>query len=653
MPGISAARHASKKKEEDYPKLVVVDNIALTTGAETNTVSDEINELFDLAAPPLEKPVVARLVPSAGALLSLDAHPIADPEGEKSRCSDQECSSFTGQTILLHTDSDCCTIGRSKDLFPPFRIEHVDKISAKHCNLFVQPATLAVHIQDISANGTFLNGKRLVKGKMVELQAGDRIQLTKPVSLPVEAKGHDDGPRRPIVEYCFQRIKETRSLSSLVSSLTCSLCSQVVYRPCHVFPCLHAFCGHCISEFVKDTGGAAESEGGDVMHDEESQHSRVWMTGREFRCPTCHQQLHSIRPSHKLEISLAQLLKIEPKRRRTSAKAVEWDSKDIIPAGGLVFKRNRTDDGSDDNSFAGTDEETGDAQDWCSRSMGSWSENSGSGVDSEAKKAERRSPHCAVKVAGAFIRCVQSYYPQFLGKAFAASTTRCRECDSPSLIDGFQCGWTSSLSQGRGSGTIKFPKHLQCRACWQPFPERPLCSRPQRCFLCATPFCNAYFGAGERDEKGGCAALATDSSLGLKSVEEHIVKLKEGIPMMTFGGNTVEQSILLKYMVSHGIPEQQIRRDCIKGLREGRWRPDVHSLSGVVSSSSAVCSLCADQIYAGLLFHYRRNIPREDLPETVTDRPHCWSGIQCHAQHQSLEHAERYHHVCYPEKRKE
>lgn len=626
--------------------LVPTHNLAKLIDPATTAVSDEINDLFDLAAPPLEKPVVARLVPSSKFSFSVGVDDQSDGgvNGERSEGDDPHWIGLN--TISIHTDSSCCIIGRSKELLPPFRIEHIDKISAKHCQLLVQPATLGVYIKDISANGTFLNGKRLQKGEQVELQPGDLIQLTKP-HLPTQEK---NAVQYASVEYCFQRIKELRSLSSLISSLTCPLCKKVFFRPCHVLPCSHTFCAHCLSELIQKQEAIGISEG--TVSETEELHSRVRIPENGIRCPTCQQHLHSIRPSHNLETSLSQLFEIEPQRRPTAAKVLELEAKDTIPVGGLVLKRLRHGDRNEEDSCSetnerGEEEMTRSSEDW------SWAGSNERALDSTKQKVDGLDGRLRKNVSGAFVRRVQMYYPQFLGKAFTSCPPFCKECDSPSLVDGFQCGWTSSRGRSSSCGVISYPKHLQCRACWQPFPERPLCPRPQRCSLCAAPFCNLYFSSGEGEGKSCCPAMAKDASIGLKSAEEHIHELDEGIPATAFAGNAVEQSIFLEYMVTHEIPEEKIRCECIKGFRDGRWHPDVHSLSGTLTISSPVCTLCADTIYAGLLFHYRRSISPDDLPKSVAERPHCWGGMQCRAQHQSVEHAKRFYHVCYLEKRKE
>lgn len=626
--------------------LVPAQNLVKVVEPGTTAVSDEINDLFDLAAPPLEKPVVARLVPSNKFSFSFGVDSQSDG-GTNGDCFEGDESRWiSSNTITIHMDSSCCSIGRSKELLPPFRIEHVDKISAKHCQLLVQPVTLRVYIRDISANGTFLNGQRLQKEKQVELQPGDLIQLTKP-HLSTQEK---NAVPRASVEYRFQRIKELRSLSSLVSSLTCPLCNQVFYRPCHVLPCLHTFCAHCLSELLQKQEVIRVSEG--TEGDTKEEHSRVRIPENGICCPTCHQHLHCIRPSHNLETSVSQLLEVEPQRRPTAAKVLELEAKDTIPAGGLLLKRLRHAGSNEEYSYSEMDEREEEEMTRSSEG-GSRAGSNERAFGSTNQRVDGLDGNLRKNVSGAFVRRTQMYYPQFLGKAFASCPSPCRECDCPSVVDGFQCGWTSSRGRNSSSGVISYPKHLQCRACWQPFPERPLCPRPQRCSLCAAPFCNLYFSSGVGEEKSGCPAMANGASIGLKSVEEHIREMDEGIPAITFAGNPVEQSTFLEYMVLHEIPEEKIRCECIKGFREGRWHPDVHSLSGAWTISSPVCTLCADKIYAGLLFHYRRSISQDDLPTSVTEKPHCWRGMQCRAQHQAVEHAERFYHVCYLEKRKE
>lgn len=126
-----------------------------------------------------------------------------------------------------------------------------------------------------------------------------------------------------------------------------------------------------------------------------------------------------------------------------------------------------------------------------------------------------------------------------------------------------------------------------------------------------------------------------------------------GIPQKTFAGNSVEQTILKEYLAAHNITVDEMMQDCLSRFKDGTWKPDLNSVSGEITPKVAVCKGCAADIYASLIFHYRRAIPDDELPETVTKRQHCWYGIQCRTQHHKVQHAQNYNHVCYQEKRKE
>eukprot|EP00796_Vickermania_ingenoplastis_P000640 gene640-357_t len=509
-------------------------------------IDDDINDMFDLAAPPLEKPVVARLVPAD------------DTQWE---------------AIVLHMDDQMCVLGRSKELVAPYRIEGVEKLSGRHCALAVDPVTLRITLTDVSTNGTYVNDQRIPKGEAVRLQSGDKVALTKPAATA--------GANERAVVFLFQRVKAETSASELLASLTCSICQSVYHRPCSVLPCLHVFCAHCISQ---------------------------WIDSGHPTCAECRQKIHSVRPTHKIGSCVEQMLRSSPHLQRPSDELAELERLDTIPAGGRVLRTRRND--SEDDEERGAEEDMSQEEE----------------EDDDTSDQPLR---------------VHAFRSQ-LAPHVAPAQLRCRQCDSPSAIDGFQC--CSANTAADGSNGI-MPQHLQCRACWQPFPERPLCDRPQRCFLCLAPYCNMYFAGPD----GGCPIQQGDNVL-LRPFEEHTV---HALPPKTFAGNSVEQTILTTYLSTKHIPMEQMLRDCLHRFADGTWKPDLRTVSGELTPKAPVCRGCAGDIYAALIFHYRRAIPDAELPESVTNRQHCWYGIQCRTQLHNTRHAQNFHHVCYQEKRKE
>ncbi|KAG5510998.1 hypothetical protein GH5_07199 [Leishmania sp. Ghana 2012 LV757] len=307
-------------------------------------------DLFDLAAPPLQQPLVARLVPVYAGLPTLD----------------------------LHEDSGNVVVGRGRDIAEGYRIDASDKLSARHCELLVDPVTLRVELRDTSTNGTFLNGTRVAKGERVTLQNGDVVALTRPADAGADGQAYGSAmvniAANGRVSYMFQRLKQETTQARMREALTCFVCKSVFHRPCSVRPCMHVFCAGCISASM----ARGEQEG----------------------CPQCCESITDIRPTHRLQSSAENFLLSNPASRRPAEELAQLDAADVIPPSGMTIgKRGR----SDENP-SGDDGEDGAHSD---------------SVSNTALTVR----HAALT----FVHIVPLAGPQ------------CAECDTPSCIDGFQC----------------------------------------------------------------------------------------------------------------------------------------------------------------------------------------------------------------------
>jgi E3 ubiquitin-protein ligase CHFR len=500
-------------------------------------------DLFDLAAPPLHQPLVARLLPAYAGLPTID----------------------------IHQDSGVVVIGRSKELNEDSRINGCDKLSARHCELLIDPITLRIELRDISTNGTYVNGVRVAKHEKVTLQNGDRVSLTKLVPQAAAA-GRERGntahtPANGRAEFVLQRLKNETTRADMLEELTCSICRAVFHRPCSVLPCMHVFCAGCISGWIEK--GA----------------SRV--------CPECREPISDIRPTHRLQSCAEQFLLSDPGSRRSAEDLALLDAADIVPPTGLKMgKRQRPGDSCDDAVDSDVDDDDSDD-------------------DDDHGDVAQVMRHAGLAYAN----------------PFDLAAAHCTECDTPSTIDGFQCP---------AGGP-----HLRCSACAQPFAERPLCGRPQRCHVCNGAFCQLY-------RAGGCDA---SGRMLFRPYKEQ--SPLEVLPPQTFGGNTVEQSILSTYLATHRILVKDVWATTLAKFAAGEWVPDMVLINGTMGVDSPVCQRCSVRVFAELLFHYRRNIPADDLPESVTRRSNCWYGKECRTQFHKPQHAQNFNHVCYQEKRKE
>lgn len=509
-------------------------------------------DLFDLAAPPLQQPLVARLVPVYAGL----------------------------PTLGLHQDSGTVIVGRSKDLSEDYRIDGCDKLSAKHCELVVDAVTLRITLRDTSTNGTFVNGVRVAKNAAVELHNGDKVSLTRPAAAAsaTDAPPSSSSSSTAVAdimangraEFVVQRLKSVTTKADLLAELTCSICRAVFHRPCSVLPCMHVFCAGCISGWVQQ--------------------------GARCTCPECRAPITDVRPTHRLQSCAEQFLLSDPSSRRSADDIAAADAADTIPPTGLKLgKRPRDDDDGDDGDDG----------------SGSY----GGGSDGDGENANDTPSLLVRNAAMAYTNRI----------SLAAS--HCDECDVASAIDGFQCP----------SGG----PHLRCGACAVPFAERPLCGRPQRCHVCNTAFCHLY-------RAGGCNASAM---LAFKPFKEHTPV--DVMPPQAFNGNTIEQSILSTYLATHNILVKNAWATSLAKFESGEWVPDMVLINGAVHADSPVCQRCAVRVFAELLFHFRRSIPSDDLPESVTRRSNCWYGKECRTQFHKPQHAQNFNHVCYQEKRKE
>ncbi|KAK7197003.1 FHA domain/Zinc finger, C3HC4 type (RING finger) containing protein [Novymonas esmeraldas] len=258
---------------------------------EANAAAD----LFDLAAPPLQQPLVARLVPLHAGL----------------------------PVLSLHQDSGTVVVGRGKDIHEDYRIASSDKLSARHCELLVDPVTLRVELRDVSTNGTFVNGARVAKGERVALQSADRVSLTRPLDAVAEA----DAQGR--VAYIFQRVKAETTHAHMTEELTCSVCRSILHRPCSVLPCMHVFCAGCVSGWVRH----------DTPH-------------QQHTCPECRGGITDIRPTHRLQSCVERLLLADPASRRPADELAALDAADTVPPSGMKLSKRGRDSSDAEDDFA-------------------------------------------------------------------------------------------------------------------------------------------------------------------------------------------------------------------------------------------------------------------------------------------------------------
>ncbi|XP_069788646.1 E3 ubiquitin-protein ligase CHFR isoform X2 [Narcine bancroftii] len=176
--------------------------------------------------------------------------------------------------------------------------------------------------------------------------------------------------------------------------------------------------------------------------------------------------------------------------------------------------------------------------------------------------------------------------------------------------------------------------HTICTCCFQPMPDRraereqnPTIT-PQQCTVCLRPFCHMYWGCS-RVGCSGCLARFCDVNFGEKCLD--------GI----LNNNTFESDILKNYLASRGLTWKEMLQESLLALQRGIFVLTDYN----VSTNAVLCYCCGLHNFRELAYQYRQNIPKEELPGSVTARPDCYWGRNCRTQVKA-HHAMKFNHIC-------
>ncbi|XP_051888509.1 E3 ubiquitin-protein ligase CHFR isoform X1 [Pristis pectinata] len=176
--------------------------------------------------------------------------------------------------------------------------------------------------------------------------------------------------------------------------------------------------------------------------------------------------------------------------------------------------------------------------------------------------------------------------------------------------------------------------HTICTCCFQPMPDRraereqnPTIT-PQQCTVCLRPFCHMYWGCS-RVGCSGCLARFCDVNFGEKCLD--------GI----LNNNTFESDILKNYLASRGLTWKEMLQESLLALQRGTFVLTDYN----VSTNAVLCYCCGLHNFRELAYQYRQNIPKEELPGSVTARPDCYWGRNCRTQVKA-HHAMKFNHIC-------
>ncbi|XP_070573140.1 E3 ubiquitin-protein ligase CHFR-like isoform X2 [Ptychodera flava] len=182
--------------------------------------------------------------------------------------------------------------------------------------------------------------------------------------------------------------------------------------------------------------------------------------------------------------------------------------------------------------------------------------------------------------------------------------------------------------------------HLMCLCCKQAMPDRRAGAvvNPdipvQQCDICYRGYCHMYWGC-KRVDCYGCLNYFRDMNFGRKSL------------ISVVNDNPYESEIFRNYMEDNNLTVKDVLRECLVRLDRGEYvTTDAHNFRGQKGSDVRICYPCGLRNFKELAYQFRRDIPRSELPASVTSRPDCYWGKNCRTQRSRPHHAGRFNHIC-------
>ncbi|XP_032899833.1 E3 ubiquitin-protein ligase CHFR isoform X2 [Amblyraja radiata] len=492
------------------------------------------------------------------------------------------------------------TIGRRKgcDLsFPGNKL-----VSGDHCKI-IREHTGRVWLEDTSTNGTVINKSKVVKKQTYPLQNGDAIYVVYRKNEPdqnvaylykalnCEEESQDDPMENDGTSEALQRTEDQSSNVRHEDQGT--LEGKQPDKMEETLTCI--ICQDLLHDCVSLQP---------CMHSFCAACYSGWME-RSSLCPTCRCPVERISKNHMVNNLVEAYLLQHPEKCRSGEELQSMDARNKITHDMLQPKIKR--------SFS--DEEVS-SEDFLELSD----------VDSESSDISQPYIVCrqcpgyrAENNQTTFLQGQHSgtcELPAFRPTGDAPSTST----SSPVTVQEYTC-------PGRGP-------HIICTCCFQPMPDRraerePNATiTPQQCTICLRPFCHMYWGCS-RVGCSGCLARFCDVNFGEKCLD--------GI----FNNNTFESDILKNYLASRGLTWKEMLQESLLALQRGTFVLTDYN----VSTNTVLCYCCGLHNFRELTYQYRQNIPKEELPGSVTARPDCYWGRNCRTQVKA-HHAMKFNHIC-------
>eukprot|EP00033_Pygsuia_biforma_P002830 GCRY01003124.1.p1 GENE.GCRY01003124.1~~GCRY01003124.1.p1 ORF type:complete len:504 (+),score=80.84 GCRY01003124.1:330-1841(+) len=256
------------------------------------------------------------------------------------------------KNVLLRKSEPVVLFGRKANLcdvsFPSDK-----KVSSKHMKIVIEDES--VQVEDLSANGVFVNGSRIPKNSLTQLASGDEVSL---VVKSAEKAREDDAQKHTFIAYILQitsgnKAKRSRDEeistedkkedtsskklkgsgaedNKLEENLICGICQEILYDVVSVIPCLHNFCAGCYSG---------------------------WRKVNSHECPQCRGAVERLSRNHQMKALVDSFLEAHPEKQRPEEDRKELDAQNTINRDEL-YKQSKKTHLHDYDSYDSYDEES-------------------------------------------------------------------------------------------------------------------------------------------------------------------------------------------------------------------------------------------------------------------------------------------------------
>lgn len=224
-------------------------------------------------------------------------------------------SQLLALSLKAESDPFLLTVGRRKDC--TLRLED-PRVSQVHFEIasyrkpgssIGSPLMYECALNDMSSNGTSVNGSVVGKGNSQRLRSGDEIVVLQESKVGADKR----------IAFVFRNSTEVLASPKgsgkqleLEEHIACPICLQVTYKCVALMPCLHNFCMSCYSD---------------------------WMFEKDD-CPICRRLVTAVVRNQPMDAVCDAFLEMMPERRRPARELEDMDKKDRmrLAVGGKIVR---------------------------------------------------------------------------------------------------------------------------------------------------------------------------------------------------------------------------------------------------------------------------------------------------------------------------